>query len=86
VRAAISAGDWILEPMYQAPSAMPPTTPRMAQRIFTRFVTMPYSFQPLTARGPSSRERCVGLRYAMPGRERRLLIAADPWKYGKLMS
>ena len=41
VRAAISAGDWILEPMYQAPSAMPPTTPRMAQRTFTRFATMP---------------------------------------------
>src|SRR6266436_5224911 len=36
VRAATSAGDWILEPMYQAPSAMPPTTPTMAQRTFTR--------------------------------------------------
>src|SRR6266536_810066 len=42
VRAAISAGDWILEPMYQAPSAMPPTTPKIAQRIFTRFLNIPY--------------------------------------------
>jgi hypothetical protein len=40
VRAAISAGDWILEPMYQAPSAMPPTTPRIAQRTFMRFAAM----------------------------------------------
>src|SRR3981081_4833206 len=55
VRAAISAGDWILEPMYQAPSAMPPTTPRIAQRTFTRFVTMPQSLPHLTGWGPSSR-------------------------------
>jgi len=41
VRAAISAGDWILEPMYQAPSAIPPTTPKIAQRTFTRFAAMP---------------------------------------------
>src|SRR4051794_8747775 len=40
VRAAISAGDWILEPMYQAPSAMPPTTPRMPQRMFTRLTML----------------------------------------------
>jgi hypothetical protein len=40
VRIAISAGDWILEPAYQAPSAMPPTTPRTAKRTFTRFEAM----------------------------------------------
>jgi hypothetical protein len=27
--------------MYQAPSAMPPTTPKIAQRTFTRFAAMP---------------------------------------------
>src|SRR5262245_34529231 len=52
VRAAISAGDWILEPAYQAPSAMPPTKPRTAHRTFTRLEATTYSLQLLTARGP----------------------------------
>src|SRR5215510_1447613 len=52
VRAAISAGDWILEPVYQAPSAMPPTKPRTAHRTFTRLEATTYSLQLLTARGP----------------------------------
>src|SRR5262247_499632 len=34
VRAAISAGDWILEPAYQAPSAKPQARPRTVQRTF----------------------------------------------------
>src|SRR5215510_2396658 len=40
VRAAISAGDWIREPAYQAPSAVPPTTPNTVQRMVARFVVM----------------------------------------------
>src|SRR5215475_12668522 len=40
VRAAISAGDWILEPTYQAPIAMPPTRPKTVQRTVTRLVAM----------------------------------------------
>ena len=43
LRNAISAGDWILEPAYQAPTAMPPTSPRTAHRTFTRFIATTYS-------------------------------------------
>src|SRR5262245_9144482 len=52
VRAATSAGDWILAPAYQAPNAMPPTKPRVVQRTLTRFMAMTRSPQPLTAHGP----------------------------------
>src|SRR5262245_4451336 len=47
VRAAISAGDWILEPAYQAPSAKPQARPRTVQRMLTRFAIIMRLFRPI---------------------------------------
>ncbi len=68
VRAAISAGDWILEPMYQAPSAMPPTSAQDSpENVYA--ASRPCHGPPAIDRshGPSSQEALRSLSSAMRG-------------------
>src|SRR5215813_14449987 len=63
VRAAISAGDCILEPANQAPIAVPQTTLRTAHKTFTRFVAIraqPHHCQERGVFAARSQERRVG--------------------------